>query len=110
MNQLPDACRRKHRGTDTSEDANARAHGSKANQQQTILFLLEARGTLTLAEAVAEIGKPMNALSPRFSELRDAGLIERNGERRGGCGVWRLVARLSCDESGQGLMFGGARP
>jgi DNA-binding MarR family transcriptional regulator len=93
--QLPDICRVRHGGVETSEAANARTQPSKSARQQAVLALLRERGTLTLREAATESGAQMNALSPRFSELHQRGLIERTADRRDSCWVWRLVEAQS---------------
>ena len=57
-------------------------HADTAYWRNRILKWLRARGGRgTLWQACAEFGKPKNALSGRFSELRDACAVRDSGVR-----------------------------
>lgn len=81
---LPDICRNKHGGADTSEEANARIHSRKENDRQRVLRLAEARGSYgcTVHEVAAAFGVSENCVSGRLSELKASGQLVLSGEKR----------------------------
>lgn len=87
---LPDVCRNKHGGQDTSEEANARIHSRKEIDRARILKLRDARGQhgLTLHEVMGALGMKAQTASARLAELKaDEELEQRNKDRRDGCAV-----------------------
>ncbi len=94
-----DICERRSGDQGGSHAANDRAAASKQELRTAVLRAIRAAGArgLTLRELASDWDKPMHAVSGRFSELRDLGLISRRmdpdgrPELREGCGVWVLV-------------------
>lgn len=56
--------------------------GHHASDRDEILSILKAREDLTSDEYAQRTGRGINAVSGRFSELHDAGLIVPSGKRR----------------------------
>lgn len=79
----------------TSLEAHAKT--DSAAWRKRVYAWLYLRKDGTLFEACGDLGRNKNALSGRFTELRSAGMIRRNGERRTdpetGCSayVWEVV-------------------
>jgi len=93
MNQTSifDVTYRKHKGNANSKAANPKL-SSKAITQAQILELLAVNKRLTGKEIAVMLGKPFNAISGRFSELKAAEKIRGTKERRNGSEVleiWR---------------------
>lgn len=87
-----DICERKHGGAETSQDAFKHAEASIKQTQQEILDLLQHLTLgITSKEYAAIVGKGINAISGRFSELAKMGRIHKTGDRRDGCAVWKVT-------------------
>jgi|JFJP01.1.fsa_nt_gi predicted transcriptional regulator len=84
-----DVCARKSRGNAERAEANAKAAGGKRDARLAVLALIrQAQGEgMTCKEVAARLGKWMNAVSGRFSELKALGIVRQAG-RREGCGVY----------------------
>jgi hypothetical protein len=93
MPDLIDICENRHRGAETSVAANKLASRSKAYWRGRIFNLIREAGQngLTAKEAAGALGKPLNCISGRFSELAKDALIFKCG-RRDGAAVWFLRA------------------
>lgn len=89
MADLFDVTARKHGGNAESKAANEVAARAKAAARAAIFNLIYAAGAdgLTCREAAEKLGKGMNAISGRFSELKGQRMIFQSG-RRDGCGVY----------------------
>jgi len=85
---LFDICERKHGGNAESIEANARAD-KRQGQRDVIATLTNAR--LTSKEIAIKLGKPLNCISGRCSELKMAGVIVPTGVRRDGSAELRLI-------------------
>jgi len=85
MNQVSifDITYRKHKGNASSKAANPR-QSSKALVQGQILELLQVNKRLTGKEIALMLGKPFNAISGRFSELKALSKIRGTGIRKDG--------------------------
>jgi predicted transcriptional regulator len=72
--------------------ANAKAAAGKRDARLAVMRLIRNAGDsgLTCKEAAAALGKGMNAVSGRFSELKTLGMIRMVG-RREGCGAYAGV-------------------
>jgi hypothetical protein len=80
----------------TSEAAAAAIAPSVPRLRLIALRVLAMLGAATVLEAVAAAKLPREALQPRFSELRAAGLVEPTGDRRRNpSGKWAAVLRLT---------------
>lgn len=89
----PDICSGKHGGAETSAEAFNAIAPSIATAQAAALAWLLSRGRYggTTKEYAAEVGKGLNEVSGRFSELKRDGLAVKTTGRRDGSAV--VVAR-----------------
>lgn len=85
MNQIGiwDICQRRHKGNVASKAANPK-QSHKKEMHEKILELLRVNQRLTAKELAIMIGKPFNAISGRFSELKALKQIRGTGIRRDG--------------------------
>ena len=86
-----DVTANKHRNSPTSIRANNKISKSKAAWQFMCIEYIRRSGTATLKELCAHYNKTPNQISGRLSELRFAGRIEKTGETRESCAVYRLA-------------------
>lgn len=88
-----DVCERKHGGNAESQAAFERLSEHLTESRQDVLFAVSKKldGGATSKEVADALGKPLNAISGRLTELAREGWIERTGERRDGAAVWRAV-------------------
>jgi len=77
----------KHQGNPQSVAANARV--DKLKDRDRVLALLKV-SPFTSKEVAYCMRRQLNAVSGRFTELKAMEKIERTGEIREGCAVWRL--------------------
>lgn len=84
-----DICERKHRSNPASVDAFKK--GNKTLDEQKVLWIIKDAGWVgTHSKAIArKMGKPLNAISGRISDLKAKSLIYPTGERKEGCEVVR---------------------
>jgi hypothetical protein len=85
-----DITARKHGGVETSVEADKRV--DKTAGRMMVMDYLGSHIDGTLKEICRYFHKEKNELSGRFTELGPLGMgmIERTGEKRNGCFVWRL--------------------
>ena len=85
MNQIGifDITSRRHKNNPSSRAANPK-QSSKAIIQGQILELLQVNKRLTGKEIALMLGKPFNAISGRFSELKAMAKIRGTGIRKDG--------------------------
>jgi hypothetical protein len=85
------------KGSDGTSQEAAEAIAPCAKRLRRIaMHCLSKLGSATVLEAVAVSGVEREALQPRFSELRLAGLVEPTGDRRRNpSGKWAAVLRLT---------------
>jgi len=88
-----DICERKHCGVLTSKRAFDRAKKTMTQIRLDVLMAVEKSldHGLTAKEYAEQTGRPLNAVSGRFSELARDGWIERSDKRRDGAAVWRAT-------------------
>lgn len=81
---MADICQRRHGGATTSVEAFDSIEQTLPEQRAVILRLIAKAGDsgMTCYEASERLGRPQNAISGRFSELKRSGLITDSGERR----------------------------
>jgi hypothetical protein len=83
-----DITARKHGGVQESADANP-AEADKYRDRVIVLgYVIACPNGVTSKEVAASMGKPLNAISGRFSELQKSNQIQKSGLRRDGCAVW----------------------
>ena len=88
--QLPwDICAARHHGNGESVAANPAPEAKRA-MHRAILALFESRPYLTSKQIAYAVGRPLNSISGRLSELLAMGLIERTGARADGAAVLRV--------------------
>lgn len=85
---LFDICFNRHCGNAESIEANGKVD-KRQGQRDVIATLTNA--TLTSKEIAAKLGKPLNAISGRCSELKMAGVIVPTGVRREGAAELMLI-------------------
>lgn len=90
---MNDICEGKHGGAFTSQQAFERAKPTLAQSRQDVLLAVEMSldHGITAKEYADKSGKPLNAVSGRFTELARDGWIFRTDERRDGAAVWRSI-------------------
>lgn len=88
MSNLPDICKNRHRGAETSIEANAKVN--KPLEREKVLDVFRIFGTSYLKQVMRIVGKPANEVSPRLSELKADGILEETGERSEKCMVLRI--------------------
>lgn len=77
-------------GPETEREALARV--DVAGDERKVLSIISKRlGGLTCKEVADVMDKSINAISGRFTSLREAGCIERTGERREHSAVQRIT-------------------
>lgn len=97
VRQQPDICAGRHQGNAESEAAFNDLLPTLTRQRHTVFKLIHQSGGagLTVHEAAATLGKTPNAVSGRFTELKAAGLITKNGRRPtptgSSAGVYRVA-------------------
>lgn len=84
-----DPTERKHGGNEESVAAHTKVTPSKTETYRKIMDLVRARGEFgaTSKEVSYAMGKQLNCLSGRFSELRAMGWLKDSGLRRDGAAV-----------------------
>ena len=85
------------KGNDGTSEAAATIMAASVSRLRRIAMLaLHKLGSATPLEAIAITGLTREALQPRFSELRNIGLVEATGTRRQNpSGKWAAVLRLT---------------
>lgn len=88
-----DITENRHKGSPESQEAFERVKHGKQQMYDRILNLAQARKDygLTVHELSAAIGKPVNCISGRLSELRMIGKLKKSGVRRNGAAVLQIV-------------------
>lgn len=98
------------KGPDGTSQAAARSMAPSVDHlRRRALETLDRLGSATPLEAVAASGIGREALQPRFSELRAAGLVEPTGERRANPSG-RSAAVLRLTAAGRDALRGTERP
>jgi predicted ArsR family transcriptional regulator len=85
---LFDVTARKHKGNPESVAAHAKV--DKVNDWDQVLALLKSI-PMTAKEVAAKLGRQLNTISGRFTELQRLGSIQRTGVVRDGAAEWRFV-------------------
>jgi hypothetical protein len=90
---MSDICEAKHGGVYTSQQAFERAKPTMTQAREDVLLAVEMSLDygITAKEYSNKSGKPLNAVSGRFTELARDGWIFRTDERRDGAAVWRAI-------------------
>lgn len=84
-----DPCERKHKGSPTSIEAHKKALTTKEDVYRRTMDLLRARGEYgaTSKEIARAIGRELNTVSGRFTELKTMKWIKESGAKRDGAAV-----------------------
>lgn len=84
-----DVCERRHRGNPQSVEAHKKVVHTKQETYKKIMDLVRAREEFgaTSKEVAYAMGKQLNCISGRFSELRAMGWLKDSGIRRNGAAV-----------------------
>ncbi len=96
--KLPDICRRKHGGSETSEAANERIHSRKEVDRSRILAYTDFMGSygITFKEVCSALDLKPQTASARLAELKQAVELVPKGIRRDNCAVFvRAKGQLS---------------
>lgn len=83
-----DVTARKHGGNPESVAAHERVKPHKLLDRERVLSWVSGSRGVTAKDVARIMGRQLNSISGRFSELAAEGLITRTGERREGCAVW----------------------
>ena len=84
-----DICAARHHGSPESAAANPAPEAKRA-MHRTILALFDQRPYWTSKQIAYAVGRPLNSISGRLSELMAMGLLERTGARMDGAAVLRM--------------------
>lgn len=79
----------RHRGSPESIAANPSQEAKRASHER-ILQIVRVQGTSYLHQICRILDKPPNEVSPRLSELKEMGRLEKTGEKIEKCAVLRL--------------------
>src|SRR5208282_5232738 len=90
IDKVTDICSGKHRGNDESRSANRRSLSSRGADRDMVLSLIMERPR-TMKEIAVVMGRQLNCVSGRASELKKLGCIEPTGEVRCGSAVLKAV-------------------
>ena len=85
---MTDICINNHQGNPQSTAANKRVH-KEIDRQRVLSFIVNNR-TGYSKQIARSMGKPLNCISGRISELKRAELIEETGEVFEGCAEYKL--------------------
>lgn len=81
-----DICQNRHQGNEFSRAANPSDEVKTRDQKAVLSIIRSSRNGATIHEIASHIGKPINAISGRVTELKAKGLVIVSG-RRNGCGI-----------------------
>lgn len=96
-----DICSSRHRGNACSRAANPSA-GQKSRDQKAVEEIIRrSPNGATVHEIASKMGKAINAISGRISELKAKGIVIVNG-RRNGCGINFINQEFPLTESTSG--------
>ena len=80
----------------TSQEAAEAIQPRLANLRRKAMEAIAVLGSATVLEAITAAGGTRESLQPRFSELRNLGLVKPTGERRRNpSGKWAAVLALT---------------
>lgn len=84
-----DICESRHRQSPESQDAFEKVKHTKQLMYDRIMFLAQQRKDygITVHEVAGAVGKQVNCVSGRLSELRMMGKLRKSGLRRNGAAV-----------------------
>lgn len=85
---MDDICINRHQGNEQSITANQRAN--KELDRQTVLNFIVKHGRGYSKQIARYMGKPLNCISGRISELKADEVIEDTGDRAEGCAIYQL--------------------
>ena len=88
INRADDICFNKHGGNAQSLTANQMV--DKDNDRALVLKFITEHKTAHSKQVARYLGKQLNQISGRFSELKADGLIVETGERSEGCAIYKL--------------------
>lgn len=81
-----DICENRHRGSETSVEANPTEEAKRESHQQ-IIALCRETGRVWLKSVCRALGKEKNEVSGRLSELKEMGVLMPSGDREEKCAV-----------------------
>lgn len=85
---MDDICLNRHQGNVQSLIANKRVQ--KERDRALVLAYIIKTGSAYSKQIARAMGKQLNQISGRISELKASEIIEETGERAEGCAVYRL--------------------
>lgn len=88
INRADDICFNRHGGNEQSNAANKMA--DKDNDRALVLKFITEHKTAHSKQVARYLGKQLNQISGRFSELKADGLIVETGGRSEGCAVYKI--------------------
>ena len=88
INRADDICYNKHGGNEQSITANQSAN--KDNDRALVLKFITEHKKAYSKQVARYLGKQLNQISGRFSELKADGLIAETDERAEGCAVYKI--------------------
>lgn len=85
---MDDICINRHQGNAQSFIANKRVQ--KERDSALVLAFIIKSGRAYSKQIARAMGKQLNQISGRISELKASEIIEETGERKEGCAVYKL--------------------
>lgn len=85
---MDDICLNRHQGNAQSFIANKRVQ--KERDRALVLAYIIKSGRAYSKQIARAMGKQLNQISGRISELKASKIIEDTGERKEGCAIYRL--------------------
>lgn len=85
---MDDICINRHQGNAQSFIANKRVQ--KERDRALVLAFIIKSGRAYSKQIARAMGKQLNQISGRISELKASEIIEETGERKEGCAVYKL--------------------
>jgi len=86
-----DICSNKHQQNTQSREANKRVN--KEIDRLRVLTIIREKGQATSKQIANIMGKGLNQISGRITELKADAIIEDTGLRRDGCAVFRVASK-----------------
>ena len=88
INRADDVCFNKHQGNEQSITANKSVN--KDNDRALVLKFITEHQTAYSKQIARYLGKQLNCISGRLTELKADNLIIETGDRKEGCAIYKI--------------------
>lgn len=86
-----DICSNRHQQNAQSKEANKKVH--KEVDRLRVLTIIREQGQATSKQIASIMGKQLNQISGRISELKSDAIIEETGARKDGCALLKVASK-----------------